>query len=220
MSYNNDILYLPVSLGEAIDKLTILDIKLDKIVDNRKIDVKKEYNLLYEKLRDFIIKYQNLYQSMKKVNLLIWDMMDILRDGNVDEEKYLRICKECVEYNDIRFRVKNKINYVSKSLLKEQKSYKINRLVIIINKELNNNEIFLNIIKYLSFIYDEIIIISDFNLDYLKKYFNYDITILFKSTVETEIIDYKCRVVIEKEYIEYELYKLFNITEKEINKII
>ena len=220
MSYNNDILYLPVSLGEAIDKLTILDIKLDQIVDNRKIDVKKEYNLLYEKLRDFIIKYQNLYQSMKKVNLLICDMMDILRDGNVDEESYLKVCKECIEYNDIRFRVKNKINYVSKSLLKEQKSYKINRLIIVINKESNNNEIFLNIIKYLSFIYDEIIIISEFNLDYLKNYFNYDITILFKSTVETEIIDYKCRVVIEKEYIEYELYKLFNITEKEINKII
>ena len=60
MSYNNDILYLPVSLGEAIDKLTILDIKLDKIVDNRKIDVKKEYNLLYDKLKEFIIKYENL----------------------------------------------------------------------------------------------------------------------------------------------------------------
>ena len=128
--------------------------------------------------------------------------------------------KECIEYNDIRFRVKNKINYVSNSLLKEQKSYKINRLIIVINKESNNNERFLNIIKYLSFIYDEIIIISDFNLDYLKNYFNYDITILFKSTIETEIIDYKYKVVIEKEYIEYELYKLFNITEKEINKII
>ena len=217
---NNDLLYLPVSLGEAIDKITILDIKLDKIIDNRKTDVQKEYDLLYEKLKEFIIKYENLYKTMKKVNLLIWDMMDILRDGNVDEESYLKVCKECIEYNDIRFRVKNKINYVSKSLLKEQKSYKINRLIIVINKESNNNKIFLNIIKYLSFIYDEIIIISDFNLDYLKKYFNYDITILFKSTVETEIIDYKCRVVIEKEYIEDELYKLFNITEKEINKII
>ena len=42
-----DILYLPVSLGEAIDKLTILDIKLDKINDNRKNDVQKEYDLLY-----------------------------------------------------------------------------------------------------------------------------------------------------------------------------
>jgi hypothetical protein len=217
---NNDLLHLPVSLGEAIDKITILDIKLDKIKDNRKNDVQKEYDLLFEKLKSFIIDYTQLYKTMKKVNLLIWDMMDVLRDGNVDEESYLKVCKECIEYNDIRFRVKNKINYVSKSLLKEQKSYKINRLIIVINKESNNNEIFLNIIKYLSFIYDEIIIMSEFNLDYLKIYFNYDITILFKSTVETEIIDYKCRVIIEKEYIEDELYKLFNITEKEIKKII
>jgi len=222
MSYNNDILYLPVSLGEAIDKLTILDIKLDKIVDNRKIDVQKEYDLLYEKLRDFIIKYQNLYQSMKKVNLLIWDMMDILRDGNVDEEKYLRICKECVEYNDIRFRVKNKINYVSKSLLKEQKSYKINRLVIIINKNINDNSsTLLNIIKHFSFIYDEINIISELNVNYLQTHFEYDSTILFKSTIETEIIDYKFKVAIEeKEYSKNELYNLFNITEFDLDKII
>ena len=217
---NNDLLHLPVSLGEAIDKITILDIKLDKIKDNRKNDVQKEYDLLFEKLKSFIIDYTQLYTTMKKVNLLIWDMMDTLRDGDVDENLYLKVCKECIEYNDIRFRVKNKINYVSNSLLKEQKSYKINRLIIVINKESNNNEIFLNIIKYLSFIYDEIIIMSEFNLDYLKIYFNYDITILFKSIVETEIIDYKYKVVIEKEYIEYELYKLFNITEKEINKII
>lgn len=218
---NNDLLYLPVSLGEAIDKLTILDIKLDKIKDNRRNDVQKEYNLLHDKLREFIEKYENLYQTMKKVNMLIWDMMDILRDGNVNEELYLKICKECIEYNDIRFRVKNKINNVSNSLLKEQKSYKINRLVVIINEELNNKELLLNIINYFSFIYDEIIIISDFNLDYLINYFNYDTTILFKSAIDSLLLDYKYRVIIEnKEYIEDELYKLFNITEKEIKKII
>ena len=218
---NNDLLYLPVSLGEAIDKLTILDIKLDKILDNRKIDVKKEYDLLYDKLKEFIIKYENLYQTMKKVNLLIWDMMDILRDGNVSEELYLKICKECIEYNDIRFRVKNKINFVSNSLLKEQKSYKINRLIIVINKNLDTSKILLNIIKYFSFIYDEINIVSDFNVDYLKTHFEYDNTIIFKSTVETEILEYKCKVIIEdKEYSENETYNLFNITEKEIKKII
>jgi hypothetical protein len=41
------IITLPVSVGEAIDKLTILDIKLQKITDNRRIDVEKEYNLDY-----------------------------------------------------------------------------------------------------------------------------------------------------------------------------
>jgi hypothetical protein len=221
MSDKNELLYLPVSLGEAIDKLTILDIKLDKITDNRKLDVKKEYDLLYDKLKEFIIKYENLYQTMKKVNLLIWDMMDILRDGNVNEEQYLKICKECIEYNDIRFRVKNKINYVSKSLLKEQKSYKINRLVITINKNINDNSELLNIIKYFSFIYDEIVILSICDLDYLKKYFEYDITILFNSIIETELLDYKSKVIIEeKEYNENEFYNLFNISEYEINILI
>jgi len=215
----NELLYLPVSLGEAIDKLTILDIKQDKILDNRKIDVKKEYDLLYEKLKEFIIKYENLYQTMKKVNLLIWDMMDILRDGNINEELYLKICKECIEYNDIRFRVKNKINYVSNSLLKEQKSYKINRLIIIINKELNNNELLLNIIKYFSFIYDEINIVSELQLCYYEKYFSYDNTILFKRNL-FENTDYKNKITIENDCKNDNIYYLFNITENEINRII
>ena len=50
---------LPVSLGEALDKLSILDIKLDKIKDERKKDVEKEYNILYENLK--------IYQFMKEL---------------------------------------------------------------------------------------------------------------------------------------------------------
>jgi hypothetical protein len=216
---NNALLYLPVSLGEAIDKLTILDIKLSKIYDYRKNDVKNEYELLYDKLKEFVIKYNNLYETMKKVNLLIWNMMDILRDGDANEIEYLKTCKECIEFNDIRFRVKNKINSISESFLKEQKSYKINRLIVVINKDLNNSETFLNIVKYFSFIYDEIIIESSFNLSYLSEFFYYDVTILFKT--DNEFVDYKNKFIIEnKEYNNDEIYKLFNITEKEINKII
>ena len=222
MSTNN-ILYLPVSLGEAIDKLTILDIKCQKITDNRKNDVQKEYDLLYEQLEIFIKKYNDLYQTMKKVNLLIWDMMDILRDGNVSEEQYLKKCKECIDYNDIRFRVKNKINYISNSCLKEQKSYKINKLIIEIKKDINDNVLLLNIIKYVSFIYDEIIIESNFTLDYLKQYFYDDITIFFKTDLITspENNDYKSKVIIEcKEYNDNETYALFNISDIELNKFI
>ena len=126
----NENIYLPVSLGEAIDKLTILDIKLDHIKDNRKIDVKLEYDLLYDKLKDFIDKYNDLYISMKKVNLIIWKQMDVLRDGDTTNEIYMKICKECIEMNDVRFRIKNKINYISKSSIKEQKGYKISRIII------------------------------------------------------------------------------------------
>jgi hypothetical protein len=220
-----DVLYLPVSLGEAIDKLSILDIKCEKIMDNRKKDVKNEYDLLYDKLKEFIIKYDGLYQTMKKVNLLIWDMMDSLRDSDLTEELYLKVCKECIDYNDIRFRVKNKINYISKSFLKEQKSYKINRLVIKIENDITDN-LLLDIIKYFSFIYDEIIIDSSFHLTYLRDFFYYDITILFtrenpSQQFELERIDYKKKVIIEnKEYSNRELYTLFNISENELSKII
>lgn len=211
----SNLLYLPVSIGEAIDKLTILDIKLSKIKDARQNDVMNEYNLLYDKLKEFVSKYNDLYETMKKVNLLIWDMMDILRDGNVNENEYLKTCKECIDFNDIRFRIKNKINYVSNSILKEQKSYKINRLVIIINKDIINNVILLNIIKYFSFMYDEINIISNYDVDYLKTYFNCDVTIVFHK--ETEVVEYKSKVIIENED---NLYNLFNITEKEIKIIL
>ena len=214
---SNELLYLPVSLGEAIDKLTILDIKIDKIKDDRRNDVKNEYDHLYEKLQDFIIKYDNLYKTMKKVNLLIWDMMDLLRDGDLSEQHYLKVCKECIEYNDIRFRVKNKINSVSASVLKEQKSYKTNRLVIEINADVTDKTILTQIIKYFSFMYDEINIISKVDIDYLQTYFKYDNTILF---VGNDASECKKKYVIHPSQDELELYRLFDISVEEINKLI
>ena len=63
---------------------------------------------------------------MKKANAIIWDMMDVLRDGasRVSGEEYLKTCKDCIEFNDIRFRIKARINQASNSDLREQKSYK------------------------------------------------------------------------------------------------
>jgi len=209
------LLYLPVSLGEAIDKLTILDIKLSKITDHRREDVKHEYDLLYDKLHEFIIKYENLYETMKKVNLQIWDMMDILRDADVnDESLYLKICKDCIEYNDIRFRVKNKINFVSMSVLKEQKSYKTNRMVIVV-KSVLDTETFVQIIKYFSFVYDEINIVSDLALNDLKDAFGYDTTILFKPLSYIPV-EYKKMHTIETS-IE-EPYKVFGISREDVER--
>jgi hypothetical protein len=214
-----DNIYLPVSLGEAIDKLTILHIKLDKITDDRRIDVQKEYDLLYEKLSEFIIKYNDLYQSMKKVNLLIWDMMDILRDGNVDETIYLKICKDCIEYNDIRFRVKNKINYLSNSSLKEQKSYKINRLLIEINPNIINIADLIRPIKYFSFFYDEVIIIHNKNSGLIDE-FKYDPTVLFLDNVDETTTIKKVISLTENTYNKEHVFIKLGITEEEIYRIL
>jgi hypothetical protein len=122
--------HLPTSIGEAIDKLTILDIKLERISDiARKADVQREHDALlkHATLTEFIQTHADLYNTMKKANAIIWDMMDVLRDGasRISGEEYLKTCKDCIEFNDIRFRIKARINQVSNSELREQKSYKV-----------------------------------------------------------------------------------------------
>jgi len=207
----DNILCLPVSLGEAIDKLTILDIKYDKIKDNRRNEVKIEFDMLYHKLKDFVEKYNMYYKIMKQINLDIWIMMDILRDSNISNENYLVKCKECIEANDIRFRIKNKINFVSNSLLKEQKGYNVLRIIFDINNFIIEEKDLYNIIKYYSFLYDELIILSDKNnIDIFKNYFNYDPTILIYSEYNG---DYKKRISFSEKNIN-EIYNELNIDNK------
>ena len=198
----DNILYLPVSLGEAIDKLTILDIKYDKIKDNRRNEVKIEFDMLYDKLKDFVEKYNMYYKIMKQINLDIWIMMDILRDSNISNEDYLVKCKECIDANDIRFRIKNKINFVSNSILKEQKGYNVLRIVFDITKYIIEKKDLYDIIKYYSFLYDELIILCNKdNINILNNDFEYDPTILIYSEYNG---DYK---------------KMISFSEKNINQI-
>jgi hypothetical protein len=211
-------LSMQVSLGEAIDKLTILDIKCDKIQDNRKIDVQNEYYILYENLKIFIETYKELYNSMKKINLIIWNQMDLLRDGSISNDNYMKLCKECIDSNDIRFRIKNKINLISNSSLKEQKSYKINRLMI----ELNCNEeclfLFIETIKYFSYIYDEIVIQSSKNISLIKETFYYDNTI--KYNIELKEIDFKQTYSFQNHnYLINEIYEIMNINKQKLELI-
>lgn len=207
------IIKLPISIGEAIDKLTILNIKVDKIKDERRLEAEKEYKLLYNELKQYVVKYNNLYNSMYKVNLLIWDQMDMLRDGELDDQKYTELCRKCIETNDIRFRIKNKINLSTNSHLKEQKSYKINRYVININND-HDDIILFNIIQYLSLLYDEILVITNNNF-----YTFNDPTI---KIINQELIDHKIKFI---KYIEVKnikdsaLYNLFNIEKDDMNLI-
>jgi hypothetical protein len=183
---SSEMIYLPVSLGEAIDKLTILDIKLLKIKDNRRNDVKIEYDMLYDKLKMFINVYPDLYNQMKHVNLLIWDMMDKLRDGCLDDNSYFIECKKCVEYNDIRFRIKNKINDRSRSTLKEQKGYLLNKIEINIQDGVSD-KLLIKPIKYLSLVKDIVIICTN-NMAIKEKFID-DSNIVFTNNIGGILID-------------------------------
>lgn len=165
---------LEVSIGEALDKLTILDIKKDKITDvNNKADVVKEYNYLYNELKDFITKNNYYYSILKKVNLEIWELMDIIRTP-IDKEIYYLLCDITVNLNDSRFLVKKKINALSESNLKEQKGYKKRCINITINADNKVFILFVGAIRYYSLFYDEVYVyiknIENYNNEFVDPY--------------------------------------------------
>jgi hypothetical protein len=164
-------LTLPVSIGEGLDKLSILEIKIDNITDKRKENVVKEYNLLYDKMKVYFLytSIQKYYNMLKKTNFYIWKLMDILRDNiEISDSRFLEVSRETIIGNDVRFRIKSKINNVIKSYIKEEKGYKINRLLIDISDSIFDLEILINPLYYFLINYDEIYIVTK-NAEYIKK---------------------------------------------------
>jgi hypothetical protein len=181
---DND-LFLPVSIGEALDKLSILYIKLDKITDYRRDNVKIEYDMLYEKLEPYVKSSQKYYDMLKKTNEYIWKLMDILRDEmNIEDTEYTKLCKETVISNDVRFRIKNKINNLLNSRLKEQKGYKVLSILFDFTDYTGNYELLIKPLIYYSILYDEIHVKSEDQLliKFITNEFNKTIIIIDKDS--------------------------------------
>ena len=102
-----NIINLPISIGEGLDKLTILDIKMKKIKDERLNDVKKEYDILNTQLQDYRNNYYFFYNILMNINENIWNMQDIFRETKCIETQNA-LCKKIISENDNRFRVKKK----------------------------------------------------------------------------------------------------------------
>ena len=114
-------LMVEVSLGEGLDKLTILDIKLDKISNEKKrAECQKEYDTLYPVLKTSIEKCKFEYECLKYVNLQIWNLQDDLRNNNKEIPNIMNVI---LDFNDMRYRLKKRINERALSTLYEQKGY-------------------------------------------------------------------------------------------------
>jgi hypothetical protein len=170
---------LPVSFGEALDKLSILAIKLDKIKDDRRKDVQVEYDMLFDKLRHLFapdVRYQ--YAILKDINLLIWEQQDILRCESDTGVNKLDLALIVLEENDRRFRVKAKINNLMNSLLREQKGYA--RRKVLIRFAATNK-----VIRYLSTLYEQIHVLIGHDNSNISA-FSDDPTIVFVTTAANE----------------------------------
>ena len=120
---------VPVSVGELIDKLSILHVKQTKISNQEKLSyINKEFELLYNMssyhLND--IEISKLYHELVEVNSKLWEIEDglrILESKSIFNEVFVQLARKVYFTNDERFSLKNKINDLTNSEVREQKEY-------------------------------------------------------------------------------------------------
>ena len=130
MSRKMDKILAEISAGELIDKITILEIKKEKISNKEKlIEVNKELVSLNETLKKFISdenKILSFKNDLKNINLKLWDIEDGKRSAeknNKFDEKFIQLARNVYKFNDERAKIKLAINNALGSNIKEVKSY-------------------------------------------------------------------------------------------------
>ncbi len=123
---------IPVSVGELLDKLSIVEIKRMKIKNKEKlVYLNLEYELLNEKVKNIrkISKkdFDNFYSSLMEINSKLWDIEDEIRalEGKKQFDKdFIDLARNVYITNDMRFEVKSDINKYFGSTIVEQKELK------------------------------------------------------------------------------------------------
>ena len=123
---------IPISIGELVDKLSILEIKRENILEKEKLSyIKKEYVLLYnlyEKLceRTYGNKLKSLYDKLYIINNNLWSIEDDIRIKESNKEfdnEFIELARKVYITNDKRFNIKSQINLLTDSNITEVKSY-------------------------------------------------------------------------------------------------
>jgi len=120
---------IPVSVGELLDKLSILHIKQNNIKASEKLEkVRVEYSLLYNISQAYLDDkdFFNLYDDLITTNSKLWEIEDrirVLEKDKLFNEDFIELARAVYYTNDERFEIKNKINLLANSEIQEQKSY-------------------------------------------------------------------------------------------------
>ena len=119
-----------VSVGELLDKISILEIKKEKIKDEKNLKfINDEYKILKDELDQNIKsdeKLEKLFQSLKEINSKLWVIEDDKRlcEKNSDfGEKFIKLSRDVHFLNDVRAKIKLEINNHTGSKIKEIKEY-------------------------------------------------------------------------------------------------
>ena len=119
-----------VSVGELLDKISILEIKKEKIKDINKLKfINEEYVILMDQFKKYVKideKLNELFESLKKINSKLWIIEDEKRlyEKNSDfGEKFIKVSRDIHFFNDNRAKIKLEINDYTGSKIKEIKEY-------------------------------------------------------------------------------------------------
>ena len=117
---------IPISIGELYDKLSILQIKKEKIKDIDKLSfINKEIEYLQPYIDKFSLEL-TIQKQMKNINEKLWDIEDKIRIKETKQEfdaEFILLARMVYKTNDERHKIKNLINSIFNSEIKEIKSY-------------------------------------------------------------------------------------------------
>jgi hypothetical protein len=124
---NPSLLQVPISVGELVDKITILRIKQDHLGSTSLANVQRELQLLEQVLSDSgIVLSTDEVAKLARVNRALWDIEDQIRDyerRGCFDDAFIALARSVYFSNDERAAIKRRINQVCGSLLVEEKAY-------------------------------------------------------------------------------------------------
>jgi hypothetical protein len=119
---------IEVSIGEVVDKLTILRLKKLNITDQEKlININKEYDYLYEIVFQELKIQTEDFNNLFSINKILWEVEDKIREKELNQQfddNFVEMARTVYLTNDQRFNIKKKINIKYNSSFIEEKSHK------------------------------------------------------------------------------------------------
>ena len=126
-SIKKKIINAPISIGELVDKITILEIKKNKLQNSKLENVLKELSFLRKLMEKHQIEITNdLFTQLKEINLTLWNIEDQIRIKEKNKEFdniFIELARSVYFTNDKRSEIKKRINRLSNSEITEEKSY-------------------------------------------------------------------------------------------------
>ena len=121
------IINAPISIGELVDKITILEIKKNKLQNSKLENVLKELSVLRKLMEKHQIEItDDLFTQLKEINLTLWNIEDQIRIKEKNKEFdniFIELARSVYFKNDKRAEIKKRINQLSNSEITEEKSY-------------------------------------------------------------------------------------------------